>query len=448
MATKLEIRKLNNMVKIISLIKIRATLSLFVVLAVCCELCMATIKIQGIIKDSETKEVLVYASLGLKKYPIGTCSNMNGEFQLVVDDSISNETLTVSAIGYESKNFKINEMDTSYCEILLDPKTIQLDEILVLPQITAEELLKKVIKNHSRNYPFGFCYYETFFRDIIRNDAPEAQAKKSRLTEAAINIEDFGLDSYRDSKFKVHEIRNSFNYVESDRRMKNFLFTGIQNPVSWMYKYNNIISQHYLKKLLKDKCYSKEIIGYTVFDGTPLYILELREKYFKFLGMTMNAIKGYNRNILYINTKNWAIQEAKHLLIGEDSLSHLLKAELKMQEFKGQYYLKLLDYDGYMPDELSKLDKSHQYKHKASILVNDIVLERKSIERIRRRNSMKTDVPLWNAEYKYNPEFWKTYNIILDKPIDPSVKKDLEQEVPLDNQFNDGGMKNSKKIVN
>lgn len=427
-------------------LKIQATLILIILSIVFSELCMATIKLQGIIKDLQTKEVLVYASLGLKKYPIGTCSNQNGEFQLVVADSLSNEILTVSCVGYESKEYKIKEMDTNYFEIFLESKTIQLAEVSVLPQITAEEVLKNVIKNHNRNFPFGFSFYETFFRDLVRNDSPEAMGKIYRMTEAAINIEDFGLDSYRDPKFKIHEIRNSFNYVESSKQ-KYFVFTGIQNPVSWIYRSTNFVSRYNLKKLLNDNCYSKEIIGLTEFDGTLVYILELREKYLKFLGMKILDLTngGYNSDILYVNAKNWAIQAAKHTFIAHDSLSYLLKVELKMQEFDGKYYLKLLEYNGIIPDEYSKIDKDHFYMHKASILVNDIVFDRKSIERIRRRNAMKTDLPLWDVKYKYNPEFWSTYNILLDKPIDTSVKKDLEQEISLDNQFNDGGFKNSKK---
>lgn len=444
--------KFNNMTNITFRLKILATLILIVLSIVFSELSMATIKLQGIIKDSQTKEVLVYASLGLKKYPIGTCSNQNGEFQLVVADSLSNETLNVSYVGYESKEYTIKEMDTNYFEILLEPKPIQLAEVSVLPQITAEEVLKNVIKKHTRNFPFGFCFYEAFFRDLVRNDSPEAvdKSKIYRMTEAAINIEDFGLDSYRDPKFKVHEIRNSFNYVESSKYKYFESIGGIQSPVSWIYRSINRVSMYNLKKLLKDDCYSKEIIGLTEFDGTPVYILELREKYLKFLGIKILDLTngGYNRDILYVNAKNWAIQEAKHLFVGKDSLSCLFKTELKMQEFEGKYYLKLLEYDGIILDEYGKLDKDHFYRHKASILVNDIVLERRSIERIRRRNAMKTDLPLWNVEYTYNPEFWSTYNILLDKPIDPSVKKDLEQEVPLDNQFNDGGLKNSKKTVN
>lgn len=409
----------------------------------------APIKVQGVVRDSLSKEVLPYASLGLKKYPVGTCSNLIGEFQLIINDSLANENVTVSMMGYETKTFKISDMKGDYFEILLDPKPIQLAEVSVLPQITAEEVLKNVIKNHTRNFPFGFSFYETFFRDLVRNDSPEAldKGKICRMTEAAINIEDFGLDSYRDPKFKVHEIRNSFNYVE-DSQHKYFEFLkGIESPVSWIYRSANFVSMYYLKKLLKDDCYSKEIIGLTEFDGTPVYILELREKYMEFLGMKIEMTGVHINDILYVNSKNWAIQEAKHFTT-KDSLSYLFKTELKMQEFEGKYYLKLLEYDGIILDEYGKIDKDHFYMHNASILVNDIVLDRKSIERIRRRNAMKTDLPLWNIEYKYNPEFWNNYNILLDKPIDPSVKKDLEQEVPLDNQFNDGGLKNSKKIVN
>jgi hypothetical protein len=408
----------------------------------------APIKVQGVVKDSLTNEVLPYASLGFKKYPVGTCSNQNGEFQLIVDDSLSNEMLTVSYLGYESKEYTIKEMDTNYFEILLNPKPIRLAEFSVLPQITGEEILKKVIKNHTRNFPFGFSFYETFFRDLVSNESPNAadKGKICRMTEAAINIEDFGLDSYRDPKYSVHEIRNSFNYVEDSKHKYFETLGGIESPVSWIYRSTTFVSMYYLKKLLKDDCYSKEIIGLTEFDGTPVYILELRKKYMEFLGMKIEMNKTKYSDILYVNSKNWAIQEAKHIAT-KDSLSYRYKFELKMQEFGGKYYPKLLEYDGIITDEYGKLDETHYYKHKAYILVNNIVLDRKSIERIRRRNAMKTDLPLWNMEYKYNPEFWNTYNILLDKPIDPSVKKDLEQEVPLDNQFIDGGIINAKKIT-
>jgi len=95
--------------------------------------------------------------------------------------------------------------------------------------------------------------------------------------------------------------------------------------------------------------------------------------------------------------------------------------------------------------EYFKIGNDVDYNHNLTILVNNVIVDRKSIDRIRNRNEMKIDIPLWNIEYKYNPEFWKTYNIFLDKPLDTTVRKDLELEIPLENQFIDGGLKNSKK---
>lgn len=407
----------------------------------------APIKVQGVVKDSLSKEVLSYASLGLKKYPIGTCTNMNGEFQLIVNDTLANEMITVSMMGYESKSYKISEMKSIYFEILLNPRSIQLGEITVSPdQLTGEELLKKVIKNHNKNYPSGFCYYETFFRDLVTDDAKEAKIKNCRLTEAAVNIVEFGLDASRDQKFKIHEIRNSYNYVETSFWSRAFILK-IKNPLEQVYDFKNIISKEVLKKYLEDECYSKRILDKTYLDDTPTYVLELRQSCAKFLGFTNNDLQLYRITTMYVNSNNWAIEEAEYKFINESEIgdSVLYKVNIRMQEYDHKYYLKLINFGGYITDEYAKIGKGVDYKHYSTLLVNSVILERKSIERIRRRNEMKSDLPLWDAQYTYNPEFWENYTILLDKPLNSSVTKDLEREETLKNQFKDGGLKNAKK---
>lgn len=405
------------------------------------------IKLQGVVKDSLSKEVLTYASLGLKKYPIGTSTNLNGEFQLIINDSLANEMITVSMMGYESKSYKISDMKGNYFEILLNPRSIQLGEITISPdQLTAEEVLKKVIKNHNKNYPSGFCYYETFFRDLVTDDAKDAKIKNCRLTEAAVNIEDFGLDASRDPKFKVHEIRNSYNYVETSLWSRAIIWK-IKNPLQLIYDYKNIINKEGLKRYLEDECYSKRILEKTYIDDTPTYMLELRQVCNKFLGSTYNNLLSYRTTLLYVNSKNWAIEEVDYKFINRSGIgdSVLFKANIKMQEYDNKYYLKLINFGGCIADEYIKMSKGVDYKHYSTLLVNSVILERKSIERIRRRNEMKTDIPLWDAQYTYNPEFWENYTILLDKPIETSVIKDLERDESLKNQFKDGGLKNSKK---
>jgi len=252
------------------------------------------IKIFGSVKDSQTKEILSYVSLGLKKYPIGTCTNLSGEFQLIVDDSLVNEPITVSMIGYEPKEYKLCDLKSNYFEILLNPVTIHLGEVLVFSkQLTGEDILKRVIKNHSKNYPFGFCFYETFFRDILTDNHPDAKIKNCRLTEAAVSVEDFGLDAFRDPKFKVQEIRNSYSYVETSKWSKAMIWK-IRNPLEYIYNWRNQMSKTFLKELLKDDCFSKKISEITYIDNSLVYVLDLRQEYYKFLG------KNYPTNKLYI----------------------------------------------------------------------------------------------------------------------------------------------------
>ena len=150
---------------------------------------------------------------------------------------------------------------------------------------------------------------------------------------------------------------------------------------------------------------------------------------------------------MYVNSKNWAIEEAEYKFINESEIgdSVLYKVNIRMQEYDHKYYLKLINFSGYITDEYAKIGKGVDYKHYSTLLVNSVILERKSIERIRRRNEMKSDLPLWDAQYSYNPEFWENYTILLDKPLNSSVTKDLEREETLKNQFKDGGFKNSKK---
>jgi hypothetical protein len=400
------------------------------------------------VKDSQTKEILSYVSLGLKKYPIGTCTNLSGEFQLIVDDSLVNEPITVSMIGYEPKEYKLCDLKSNYFEILLNPVTIHLGEVLVFSkQLTGEDILKRVIKNHSKNYPFGFCFYETFFRDILTDNHPDAKIKNCRLTEAAVSVEDFGLDAFRDPKFKVQEIRNSYSYVETSKWSKAMIWK-IRNPLEYIYNWRNQMSKTFLKELLKDDCFSKKISEITYIDNSLVYVLDLRQEYYKFLGKNYPTNKLYIKKRLFVNSKNWAITDVINQYIYKSTPTDSIvfqNVHIKMQEYNTYYYLKLIDYKGPLTDEYFKIGNDVDYNHNLTILVNNVIVDRKSIDRIRNRNEMKIDIPLWNIEYKYNPEFWKTYNIFLDKPLDTTVRKDLELEIPLENQFIDGGLKNSKK---
>src|SRR5882672_12133159 len=81
--------------------------------------------------DNETQEPLTYASIGIKGKPIGTISNLNGEFDFHFPLEYRNELLIISMIGYENFEAPIwSLLDNDAKVILMSKSTTVLPEIV------------------------------------------------------------------------------------------------------------------------------------------------------------------------------------------------------------------------------------------------------------------------------------------------------------------------------
>ena len=61
-----------------------------------------TITLSGKILDKDSKEPLIYASIGINGKYISTISNLEGDFELHLPEEFSHDTLFVSMLGYKS----------------------------------------------------------------------------------------------------------------------------------------------------------------------------------------------------------------------------------------------------------------------------------------------------------------------------------------------------------
>jgi hypothetical protein len=101
----------------------------------------AQMHIHGITVDADERPVK-YVDIGFEGKGLGTVSDANGMFSLVVPDSLKNEPVTFSHISYFTKRMlpdKINQ-DQS---ISLEGKMVELPEISVYPQKISLKQLKK-----------------------------------------------------------------------------------------------------------------------------------------------------------------------------------------------------------------------------------------------------------------------------------------------------------------
>ena len=109
----------------------------------------AQFHVNGIIKDSETKKVLPFATITTEN-GFSTIADIDGKFNFL--SSSQPETLTVSYIGYEPKTISLFEIKTFFTLYLL-PKIDALKEVTISNVNPANAIIAKVIQQKANNNP-------------------------------------------------------------------------------------------------------------------------------------------------------------------------------------------------------------------------------------------------------------------------------------------------------
>jgi len=88
-------------------------------------------KISGKIVDSRTEDVLPFANIMVKGHTIGTSTDIHGDFELLITDSLKQDSIIVSFVGYYTKTLCVNDIVDNM--IRLDPRVFEADEIVITP---------------------------------------------------------------------------------------------------------------------------------------------------------------------------------------------------------------------------------------------------------------------------------------------------------------------------
>ncbi|MDZ7773195.1 MAG: carboxypeptidase-like regulatory domain-containing protein [Balneolaceae bacterium] len=87
--------------------------------------------VEGIILDAESDKAIPYAHVGIQAEHVGTASIQDGTFTLELDQKYRDDTLQVSAIGYQTEKYLLSSVLESNSPLRLQPKTYQMKEITV-----------------------------------------------------------------------------------------------------------------------------------------------------------------------------------------------------------------------------------------------------------------------------------------------------------------------------
>ena len=163
---------------------------------------------RGKVIDKEEKDALPYSSIYIFRENIGTVSNNDGEFELKIPESMRQDTIIISCLGYRQRIQPIGQITDKNYQIFLDPSSVQLKEIKVTA-INSDDIISKILSKIPLNYSRDVEIMTSFYREVLKQDNTYID-----VAEALMEIRKTSYDnSFVQDKVKVIKGRKSLNVM-------------------------------------------------------------------------------------------------------------------------------------------------------------------------------------------------------------------------------------------
>jgi len=271
--------------------------------------------VTGQIIDVETREPLAFVHVMINNSSRGTTSSINGRFFIKSDEPI--DSITFSYVGYKNLTLTI-DLNTNLQQLLvaLTPDTKLLGEVEFLAgENPALPIIRKVIKYSKENNPnelnsYYLKSYNKFYMDA-QHQNPEklltAEKPDSSMIEFYNYLHDkyiFLMESITEKKFKKPDLINEKVLANEISGLQNNTFATLANsfqPFSFYDKELQIMGVNFINPISKPgmRRYFYSLQDSIISPKDTIYIIGFEPD-----TESVELLSG----LLYINTRNWAIQ--------------------------------------------------------------------------------------------------------------------------------------------
>ncbi len=443
-------------------------------------------ELKGKVADFLTYGAIESASVYIENTTVGTITNTDGNFVLVVPREFANDTLVISSIGYKSFKTAIADFENG-SDIFLEEDVASLDEVVVVGDTrpkTGNDIVIRAIERLPRNLPEQPYLQKGFLRHKERN-----KKEYKWLIEAAITLYDssYASGAKDNLKINVDEIRKSYDLRDIDSLFTFSAYLKSMNSKAGNLNRNSIKTSSLIEAIkwndsrvnglenlfkgrlglvrnsnMRDALLGKNMLDKHQFDldtilvdnGRKLYKIKI-SKGKDFIGLNTPNI--YNEGFepqgwLYIYWDNYAIKKIEYELIAasdvqkrrskslfDTQVNH--KLVITYMEFEDKMYPKYVYYetpklvnigdrssDREKTEGIEGFDKGEQFYYTIQeILFTEILHEPETIN-----EALAKD---WSADIfsprPYNAEFWKNYNVLLESQEEEKLIQDLSKRASL-----------------
>jgi hypothetical protein len=380
--------------------------------------------LSGKIVDDKKENPVKYASVSLVNKPIGTISNVDGNFLLKIHPDFIRDTIIISCMGYAQMMmpaYKILDEDV----IMMRPVSIRIKEVKVTSS-TPERLLNHIRENLSLNYSNDSKLMTGFYRETIQQDD-----NYINVSEAVIEILKAPYsNSVRNDLVRVIKGRRSpdvkpFQWLNFKLQGGPFTITKLDIVKT----IESFIDEEY------QSSYEYNISRVIWYNENPVYILEFKPvAEFNDLGFVGE---------IYVHRETFAIVHVnfRYNKIGlKNAESAMIKRKPKGVKAKPTYTNYEVNYQQYLDKwhlanvkasvkfkVRSRNDKINSEYHSVSdLLITDI--QNTELKKFDRDESFTQRDIFVEMISNYDPDFWENYNIIKpDEDLQNAFKSTAEK---------------------
>jgi hypothetical protein len=455
------------------------------IIHVFCISVFAQTELRSKVADFSNYMPIVSANIYIQNTTLGTISNSDGKFALVVPHEFENDTLIISSIGYKSFIIAISEFDNSE-DIYLDTDIASLDEVLIIAETrpkTGNDIVLKALKELADNLPEQPYLQKGFLRHRERN-----RKEYKWLIESAITLYDSSYASGAEGNLKINvdENRKSYDlrevdslyayavYLKYQKKNANFKSkklnrdtietSSLIEAIKWNDKRINGLENIFKGRLnllrnsnIKEALFGEGVLDKHQFeldtvlvdDGRKLYKIKI-SKSTDFVGLNTENIynEGYQANgWLYIYWDTYAIKKIEYELVAASKIqkgrskslygtqiNHKLimtYTEYQDKMYPNYFYYetpKLVNVGNRSSDKVKIDDRDTRFYYTVQeILFTEIIQDPEIISEALRKD--------WSEDIfssrPYNKEFWKNYNVLLESEEEEKLIQDLSKRATL-----------------
>ncbi len=364
--------------------------------------------LSGKVVDDKKGRPIEYASVSIFNKPIGTITNLDGDFLLKLHPDNIRDTVVISCMGYAQilvPAYQILDEDV----IEMSSISIRIKEVKVTAT-TPYQLLRNIRDNLAKNYSTSFNLMSAFYRETVKQDDEYIS-----ISEAVMEIlKSPYVNTFRDDIVRLIKGRRSpdvkpFQWLNFKLQGGPFTITKL-DIVKTM---ESFISEEY------QDMYRYEITKVIWYNDNPVYVLEFHPFNETLFSGFMGEMYVHRETFAIIHanfrfTKN-GLRDAQSMMIkkkpaGVSARPTYVNYTVNYKLYQGNWYLSNAHASVKFKVK-SRRDKLNSEYHSISdLLITDI--QPTDLKKFTRDESFSQSDIFVEMIGEYDEKFWENYNII------------------------------------